>query len=108
VKGWDAYLRQPDDVNGYLESINPEMSREVLRMGAQVLPDLCVSELTEAEGLGVMMPDRWRELFDQLVELELIDPADVDPMTVFRSYFLPGPITANVGDESLPPPAPKQ
>ncbi len=72
IAGWEAYLQNPDTVHEYIQSINPEMPRDVLDGGMEALRKLCLN--TDGEFTGQMEPERWKTLSNQMQELKLIEP----------------------------------
>lgn len=89
VRGWEAYLADPQATNDRIHELNPEMSLEALEYGVGALKPLVLDPLTEGEGVGSMSLARWRTLAEQLEELELIKPGAVDPQQAFTDRFLP-------------------
>ena len=72
-QGWIKYLESPSETNGHLHSLNEEMELDVLAFGAETLQNLCLPENMPKEHLGQMTSNRWQQLRDQLIEIELID-----------------------------------
>ena len=89
VRGWEAYLAEPEAANQRIHELNPEMSLEALAFGVQALKPLVRDETAEKEGIGGMSLERWRTLTEQLQELELLKPGAVDPEDAFSAKFLP-------------------
>ena len=91
VRGWEAYLADPQATNERIHELNPEMSLEALAFGVEALRPLVLDREAKREGLGAMSLERWRTLAEQLEELELIKPGAVDPQSAFTTRFLPQP-----------------
>lgn len=73
VKGWQKYLEDPEETNRYINSINPEMSVEILEFGVDALRPLC----REGDGpVGNMTRERWQALAKQLVEIGALQTTD--------------------------------
>lgn len=90
IEGWQRYLRDPAETNAYILSQNQQgMTREALDYGAEALKPLCLPEGMLESDLGQMSVDRWVSLYEQLVALELIDPAKVKPEDCFRWPLVP-------------------
>ncbi|HXT57568.1 MAG TPA: ABC transporter substrate-binding protein [Pirellulales bacterium] len=89
VRGWEAYLAEPEAANQRIHELNPEMSLEALAFGVQALAPLVRDEEAEKQGIGGMSLERWRTLTEQLEELELLKPGAVDPEDAFSAKFLP-------------------
>ena len=81
-KGWIKYLQSPADTNKHLHALNEEMGLDILAFGAETLRNLCLPENMPEEQLGQMTADRWQQLRDQLIEIELIDET-VDANSAF-------------------------
>ena len=71
--GWKKYLEDPTKTNEHLHSLNEEMGLDILAFGAETLRNLCLPENMPEEQLGQMTAERWQQLRDQLIEIELID-----------------------------------
>jgi len=80
--GWAAYLDTPDTTNGRLHQENADMSLAALAYGATALQKLCQTE--DNAPLGSMTADRWQQLIDQLVEIDIIEPNSVQSHDCFR------------------------
>ena len=87
IRGWQSYLENPGPVNDHIHGLNEEMGREILDYGAKILQDLCLPEGMAKEELGRMTERRWRELADQLVEIELIS-AELDAGAAFDATLV--------------------
>ena len=73
-------LREGDEVHLWMPPPDPlpylkpeEMELDVLAFGAETLQNLCLPENMPKEHLGQMTSNRWQQLRDQLIEIELID-----------------------------------
>ncbi len=99
VRGWQTYLDRPDETNGYIHNINPEMSLAILAFGVKSLRPLCTDGPVGTSSLGQMTADRWKSLAGQLVEAEALAASSVDPLRAFTTEFLPQ--TGDVKPESI-------
>ena len=85
LEGWQQYLRDPGKTNEYILSQNQQgMTREALAYGVRALRNLCLPEGMDESQLGSMTADRWSNLFQQMVELKLIDPTRVKVEQAWR------------------------
>ena len=71
-KGWGIYLKKPERVNALMQKLNPSMSLEVFNQVAHVQVPFIETASTKKEGLGSMKSERWKQLYDQLVEIKLV------------------------------------
>jgi NitT/TauT family transport system substrate-binding protein len=90
ARGWARYLEDPGPTHARIHELNPEMSMEALDYGAEALRDLVLTDEAAAEGVGTMNAARWRDLHDQLVEIELIEPGAVRVEEAYSLEFLAG------------------
>jgi NitT/TauT family transport system substrate-binding protein len=74
-QGWIDYLRSPTEVHDTIQSQNPDMDRSVLDQSVVEVRKLCLPQGTHEDQIGRMSGERWQELAQQLLELELIDSA---------------------------------
>lgn len=68
ARGWRVYMNDPAKTNAYLREINPEMDREVLREGWELMKPLVLPEGMDPGELGRMTLERWSELLDSMEE----------------------------------------
>ncbi|MCH2203188.1 MAG: ABC transporter substrate-binding protein [Fuerstiella sp.] len=76
-RGWTEYLKNPESTNRRIHSENSDMSLAALDYGVAALQKLCLPE-NNGE-VGSMMKERWQQLIDQLVELNIIESGQVQP-----------------------------
>jgi len=81
-KGWIHYLKDATKTNEHIHSLNEEMGLEILAFGAEILQSLCLPDDLSEDQLGKMTLERWTQLRDQLIEIELIDDT-VNPVDAF-------------------------
>lgn len=86
--GWKDYVESPESVNKYINQKNPEMDLETLAFGAAALKPLCAD--SDGQLSGTMTKERWQELVDQMVELEMIDADQINLDQLIRTDFLTG------------------
>jgi NitT/TauT family transport system substrate-binding protein len=87
VRGWRKYVEDPSATHRLINELNPEMDLPSLQYGWGSLRDLVLTEDAAARGIGHMTLERWQELHDQLVEIELVPPGKVDPHRAFATAF---------------------
>lgn len=84
-EGWQQYLRDPGKTNEYILSQNQQgMTKEALDYGVQALRELCLPKGMDEAQMGSMTTERWTSLYQQMVELKLIDPAKVKAEQAWR------------------------
>ena len=81
-KGWIHYLKDATKTNEHIHSLNKEMGSAILAFGAKTLQSLCLPDELSEDQLGKMTLERWTQLRDQLIEIELIDDT-VNPVDAF-------------------------
>ena len=87
VKGWQAYLADPEATNKVINQANPAMEMDALAFGVEAMRPLCA---TEGElPFGSMTKERWQLLHDQMVDIGVIDASDVSVDGAFTTEFLP-------------------
>lgn len=80
-KGWQDYLKNPQQANKHLESLNPELSPGVLEFGVKAIVPLTN---VEDESFGQMTAERWKTLVEQLVEIGLLEKDAVQSEACFQ------------------------
>jgi NitT/TauT family transport system substrate-binding protein len=76
-KGWQGYLANPAPANAVMAKLNTTMDAETFAAAAAEQRAFVESDDTRAHGIGSMTKDRWTELGAKLVELGIIDKANV-------------------------------
>ena len=89
VRGWEHYLRAPEETNHHIGRLNPEMSLEILAFGAAESVPLVLDEVALRQGLGHMSELRWKTLMQQMVEVDLIPADSLGAAAAFTTRFLP-------------------
>lgn len=85
IEGWQLYLRDPVKTNEYILSQNQQgMTKEALDYGVRALRGLCLPQGMDESQLGSMTAERWNSLYQQMLDLKLIDPAKVQPDQAWR------------------------
>ena len=87
-RGWQAYFENAAAGNAAILAANQHgMTAEVLKFGSEQMRPLAMPE-ADPQTLGQMELERWQQLVDQMVELELISAGSVDPQQCFTKKFL--------------------
>ena len=81
-------MQDPAAANRLLSQQNNEVNSGLLDYGAQQLRPLCVTQDVPLERIGQMTLQRWQTLMQQLVEVGAVEPAAVQPESVFTTDFL--------------------
>lgn len=71
-QGWEKYIRNPKTTNIAMQKLNPSMDLATFEEAARLQNDFIVSKETKQKGLGIMSFQRWKTLYDQMVELKLV------------------------------------
>lgn len=88
IRGWQAYLRNPDPTNTRLLQLNPALNPAQVAFTFQALRDGGFITGTDSSGaqVGRMTSERWQIGFDQLKSLGILHSA-FDPSTAFALKF---------------------
>jgi len=88
IEGWVKYLSDPVQTNEVILKANKQgLEKPALEFGVEALKPLCMKD-GDASRVGQMSRERWTQLADTLVELNLIDRAKVNIDASFRADFL--------------------
>ena len=89
IKGWYSYLENPQPGNQLIKKDNPEMTDEQLAYGLQKLQEygIIVSEVAKTQGIGSMSQQKWRSLFESMVNVGLF-PANVNYQDAYTLQFV--------------------
>ncbi|PHK28822.1 nitrate ABC transporter substrate-binding protein, partial [Nostoc linckia z15] len=76
IKGWYSYLENPQPGNQLIKKDNPEMTDEQLAYSIQKLNEyqIIISDIAEQQGIGAMSDERWKSLFDSMVDTQISQP----------------------------------
>lgn len=86
IGGWGKYIAEPEETNRRINSLNPDMSMEILEFGVGKLRPLVTARLLH--GVGQMDHARWETLKGQLEEIGQIPKDSVDLDEVYFAGFL--------------------
>jgi NitT/TauT family transport system substrate-binding protein len=92
LKGWKDYLNDPTAANSMIARLNPALNPEWMQFTWQRLRDghFVAGEDPSGAQLGQMDPKRWATMYEQLVDLKVIDK-QFDPTTAYTLQFLQAP-----------------
>jgi NitT/TauT family transport system substrate-binding protein len=88
VRGWEKYLREPQDANARIHDLNPEMEMSLLALGAKDLIPLVRDKVAVKEGIGHMSEERWNTLARQLIEIGQLKEGEVRAAEAYSTAFL--------------------
>ncbi|MBD2346809.1 ABC transporter substrate-binding protein [Anabaena subtropica] len=76
IKGWYSYLENPQPAHQLIQKDNPEMTNEQLTYGLQKLKEygIILSGTAKVQGIGSMSAEKWRSLFESMVNVGLYQP----------------------------------
>ena len=89
VKGWKDYLNDPAAAHAMIATLNPALNPEWMQFTWQQLRDgrFVAGDDPGGAQLGQMDPARWATMYEQLVDLKVIDKP-FDPATAYTLRFL--------------------
>lgn len=90
IKGWRAYLSDPDEAHAAIAKLNPALSPEWMHFSWQAMRDgrFVAGENPSGSQLGVMTAERWSTMYKQLLDLRVIEK-EFDPTTAYSLQFVP-------------------
>lgn len=90
MEGWKSYMEDPAPGNALIRQDNPEMTDEQLAFGLEKMKEyeLVTGMGVDENGIGYMSDERWKEIYDFMVEVDLV-PAGVDYAKAYTLEFLP-------------------
>ncbi len=88
LKGWRDYLNDPTDGNAAVSKVNPALNPQWMQFTWQALRDggFVTGDDRTGSQLGKMEADRWTTMYNQLLELKVIQKA-FDPATAYTLQF---------------------
>jgi NitT/TauT family transport system substrate-binding protein len=89
LRGWRDYLVHPDDINAEIARLNPAMSIPQMKFSYEALRDqrFIAGDAPNGADLGHFDPARWTNMYQQLLQLKLIQNA-FDPSTAYTVQFV--------------------
>jgi NitT/TauT family transport system substrate-binding protein len=94
IKGWRDYLNDPTAGNAAVSKVNPALNQEWMQFTWQALRDggFVTGDDRSGNQLGNMEAARWTTMYNQLLELKVIEKP-FDPATAYTLRFVsPGPV----------------
>ena len=89
LKGWREYLIDPGPAHAMIAKLNPALNPEWMQFTWTQLSDghfVAGDDPTGAQ-LGQMDPKRWATMYEQLVDLKVIEKP-IDPTTAYTLQFI--------------------
>ena len=89
LKGWKEYLNDPAAAHAMIGKLNPALNPEWMQFTWQQLRDghFVAGEDPSGAQIGQMDPKRWTTMYEQLVDLKVIDK-QFDPVAAYTLQFL--------------------
>lgn len=88
LRGWRDYIADPGAVNAELLKLNPAMSLEQMQFTCEALKGgHFIYSDNDASKAGDFDPSRWSQMYQQLVDLKLIQHP-FDPATAYTMQFI--------------------
>ncbi len=89
IRGWKDYLNDPAAAHAMIAKLNPALNPEWMQFTWTQLRDghFVAGEDPTGAQIGQMDPKRWSTMYDQLVDLKVIDK-QFDPTTAYTLQFL--------------------
>jgi NitT/TauT family transport system substrate-binding protein len=90
LRGWRDYLKNPTDINAAIAKLNPAMSVAQMQFSYEALRDqhFIAGEAPGGADLGRFDPARWTSMYQQLLELKVIEKP-FDPAIAYTLQFMP-------------------
>jgi NitT/TauT family transport system substrate-binding protein len=83
-QGWADYLKKPQKTNAAMQKMNPSMDLETFAEATRLQEPFIITTETRKKGLGTMSFDRWKKLYDQMIEIKLVK-AGMDITQTFKT-----------------------
>lgn len=89
IEGWYDYLRDPSDTNRYIQELNENQTPAQLAHSLREMDErgILLSGDALADGIGIMTRERWQSIYEQLVNLDLLDDS-VNPTDGYTTEFV--------------------
>ncbi len=96
IRGWREYLVDPGPAHAIISKMNPALTPDWMDFSWRALRDghYITGEDPTGAKIGQMDPKRWQDMYDQLLDLKLIEKP-FDPTTAYTLEFLPKNSAAN-------------
>jgi NitT/TauT family transport system substrate-binding protein len=91
LRGWREYLNDPAAAHATIVKLNPALSADWMQFTWKALRDghFVAGDDASGELLGRMDPKRWETMYEQLLDLKVIEKA-FDPASGYTLQFLQG------------------
>ena len=91
IHGWREYLADPSAAHAVIAKLNPALNPQWMQFTWQALRDGHFVDGDDPGGaqLGQMTADRWTTMYQQLLEIKVIDK-QLDPATAYTLQFVGG------------------
>jgi len=92
LKGWQEYLTDPAAANAAISKVNPALNPQWMQFTWQALRDggFVTGDDRSNRQLGTMEAERWTTMYNQLLELKVIDKP-FDPAKAYTLRFADSP-----------------
>ena len=89
LRGWREYLNDPAPAHAMISKLNPGLTPDWMQFSWRALRDgqFVTGEDPSGAQLGRMDPQRWQKMYEQLVELKVIEK-NIDPSAAYTLKFL--------------------
>jgi NitT/TauT family transport system substrate-binding protein len=89
LKGWSEYLNDPAEAHALIAKLNPALNAEWMQFSWQTLRDghFVTGDDSGSAQIGRMDPERWSTMYQQLLDLKVIDKP-FDPATAYTLQFV--------------------
>lgn len=106
LRGWREYLKDPAAAHAIINKLNPALSPDWMQFSWQALRDghFVTGDDPSGAQLGQMEPKRWQLMYQQLLELKVIEKK-FDPSIAYTLQFIAKQSAANKPNDYQPMPA---
>lgn len=89
IEGWYQYLQDPEPTNAYISQLNENQGPDQLAHSLREMDErgIVLSGDALTQGIGIMTDERWQDIHEQLVGVELIDES-VDATRGYTTEFV--------------------
>jgi NitT/TauT family transport system substrate-binding protein len=89
LRGWSDYLSDPAPAHATIAKLNPALTPDWMQFSWQALRDghFVTGDDSSGTQLGHMTAERWSTMYDQLLDLKVIDKP-FDPSTAYTLQFV--------------------
>jgi len=89
IEGWYQYLQDPEPTNAHITQLNENQGPDQLAHSLREMDErgIVLSGDALTQGIGIMTDERWQDIHEQLVSLDLIDES-VDATMGYTTEFV--------------------